>query len=181
MTTTMDTSTLIASSALLLAAAACWTDLRTRRIPNHLVLAGFATGLVLNAGAAGLSGIGRALAGAAVGLALFLPFMLLGGMGGGDVKLMAALGSLVGPGDVVKLALATALAGGVLALLRVLREGRLRATLTGMAGLLSLWFTTGLRPSPELNLSNPSTIRIPYAVAIAAGTMAVVVLPWSRL
>lgn len=166
-------------AALALAAAACWTDLRTRRIPNALVLAGLAAGLALNGRDAGLAGAGTSLAGGAVGLALFLPFMILGGMGGGDVKLMAALGSLLGPTQVVRLALLTALAGGLLALLRAGREGRLGATLSGMAGLLRFWLHTGLRPSPDLNLSNPSTIRIPYAVAIACGMLAVALLPWS--
>ena len=173
--------TAVVTAAWLLSAAACWTDLRARRIPNALVLLGLAAGLFLNARAEGIAGIGSSLLGFAVGLALFLPFMLLGGMGGGDVKLLAALGSLVGPGDVVKLALVAALAGGALALARVAWEGRLRSTLAGMAGLVLFWMSTGLRPSPELNLSNPSTIRIPYAVAIAAGTIGVTLFPWSRL
>lgn len=171
--------TAVVMAAWLVAAAACWTDLRERRIPNALVLLGFAAGLILNARADGIAGIGSSVLGCAVGLALFLPFMLLGGMGGGDVKLLAALGSLVGPGQIVRLAIVAALAGGALALVRVLWEGRLRATLAGMAGLVFLWMTAGIRPSPDLNLSNPRTIRIPYAVAIAAGTFAVTLFQWS--
>jgi len=169
----------ITAAALLLAALACSTDLRSRRIPNALVLSGLIAGLVLNSHVAGLAGVGASLAGAGLGLAMFLPFLLLGGMGGGDVKLMAALGSLVGPAGVVRLALATAILGGVLALARVLWEGRLRETLQGIAGLLWLWASTGLRPSPDLHLGNPATIRVPYAVPIAAGTLLVTLGRWS--
>lgn len=173
--------TAIVAAAWLLSAAACWTDLRARRIPNALVLLGVAAGLFLNARAEGFAGIGSSLLGLAVGLGLFLPFMLLGGMGGGDVKLLAALGSLVGPGDIVRLALVAALAGGAMALVRVACDGRLRSTLASTAGLVLFWMSAGLRPSPVLNLSNPSTIRIPYAVAIAAGTLGLTLFPWSRL
>lgn len=175
----IDDGTHITLTALLLATLACLTDLRSRRIPNALTCLGLAAGLALNARAEGLSGVVSSLGGGLIGLALFLPFMMLGGMGAGDVKLMAALGCLVGPTGILRLALVAALAGGLLALLRVGWEGRLRATLTGMAGLLLFWFSTGLRPSPELHLSNPSTIRIPYAIPIAAGTIVATLGPWS--
>ena len=177
---TTDAGTYIILAAWLLAAAACWTDLLLRRIPNTLVLIGVAAGLALNTLSAGLAGVERSIEGGALGLAVFLPFMVLGGMGAGDVKLMAALGALLGPANVLGLALVAALAGGLLALLRVAWEGRLRATVRGIAELLWFWAHTGLRPSPTLNLSNPGTIRIPYAVPIAAGTVVVTLFQWSR-
>src|SRR5262249_42665906 len=119
------------------------------------------------------------LGGAVLGLALFLPIFMLGGMGGGDVKLMAALGSLVGPMGVLGIALAAALAGGVLALFAAFWSGRLVSTLNGIAELLWLWWCAGVSPSPDLKLGNPATLKIPYALPIAAGTLFVALGHWS--
>jgi len=171
--------TLINSSALILAAAGSVTDLRSRRIPNRLVVVGLVLGAALNARAAGLAGVGSSLAGGSLGLALFLPIFLLGGMGGGDVKLMAALGSMVGPMGIVRIALAAALAGGLLALMAAWWSGRLLSTLNGIAALLWLWWCAGIRPSPDLKLGNPSALKIPYALPIAAGTLFVALGRWS--
>ncbi len=175
----LDNVTLVSLAAFILAIAAGVTDLRSRRIPNRLVLAGLVLGLTLNTRAYGVAGLGSSLAGGGLGLALFLPFFLLGGMGGGDVKLLAALGSLVGPTDILKVALAAALAGGLLALAAAWWSGRLLATLNGVAGLLWFWLTTGVRPSPELSLANRTSLRIPYAIPIAAGTILVALGRWS--
>jgi prepilin peptidase CpaA len=86
-------------------------DLRTRRIPNSLTAAMAALGIGLAAsGASGVS-IGASAAGLALGLALMMPGHLLGATGGGDVKLMGAVGAVVGPGMVVSAFLFTAIAG----------------------------------------------------------------------
>jgi prepilin peptidase CpaA len=79
--------------ALVVALVGCVTDLRTRRIPNALTFSAAATAVVFHGIDAGLAGIGHSLAGLAVGLALFLPLFALRGLGGGDVKLLAALGA----------------------------------------------------------------------------------------
>jgi prepilin peptidase CpaA len=170
---------LIHFAVIMLAGAACITDLRWRRIPNSLVIAGLCLGVVLNLQAAGVRGLGRSVAGAALGLALLLPFYALGGMGAGDVKLLAALGSLLGPGDLLRASLAGALAGGLLALGLAFRRGRLLDTLRSLGRLLSTWATGGIRPSPELSLANPSTLKIPYAVPLAAGACLFVASRWS--
>ena len=175
----LDDATLVSLSAFILAIAAGVTDLRSRRIPNRLVIAGFVLGLTLNACAGGVAGFGWSLAGAGLGLVLFLPFFLLGGMGGGDVKLMAALGSLLGPADILKVALAAAFAGGVLALMVAWWSGRLLATLSGVVGLLWFWWSAGVRPSPDLNLEDRTSIRLPYAIPIATGTILVAMVRWS--
>jgi len=171
--------TLIHSAALTLAVIGSVTDLRSRRIPNHLVATGLALGLALNVQAAGFGGIASSLAGGVLGFTLFLPIFALGGMGGGDVKLMAAFGSLVGPIGVLRIALAAVLAGGLLALFAAWGSGRLMSTLNGVAALLWLWWCAGLRPSADLRLGNPSTLKIPYAVPIAAGTLVVALSHWS--
>ena len=94
---------------------ACAYDLRTRRIPNGLTLGAAALALAFHAIDGGLGGVGTSVAGWLVGGALLVPLFWLGGMGGGDVKLLAALGAWVGPGEVFWVALCSAIAGGVLA------------------------------------------------------------------
>ena len=157
--------------AFILAGIACISDLRSRRIPNALVAIGVVLGLSLNASFAGLRGIGWSLAGGGLGLALFLPFFAFGGMGGGDVKLLAGLGAFLGPREVVGVALAAALTGGLLALAVAVRERRLLETLKGIARLLRSWATLGTEPVPDLSLQNPAALKIPYAVPLAAGAL----------
>ena len=125
------------------------SDLAWRRIPNVLVLAGLllALGLHWRLGGGGAL-LGQGLAGASVGMLLFLPMYVLGGMAAGDVKLLAMAGSFVGPWQALQLALLSAMAGGVLAL-AMLQLARWRGSKAG---------------------------GMPYALAIAAGTFASVAL-----
>ena len=164
--------------ALLLAAIACASDLRARRIPNSVVLLGFALGLTGNLLIAGPVGIGSSLAGGVVGLVLFLPFFVLGGMGGGDVKLMGALGSIVGPWSILQLALAAAGVGGCCALIVAVWSGRLGEILRNIARLFGFWARHGLLPSPEQSLETPGALKIPYAVPILIGTLFITLGGW---
>jgi prepilin peptidase CpaA len=141
-------------------------DLRTRRIPNGLTaaMAGIGVGLA----ASGVSGISLAAAfvGFALGLALMLPGHLLGATGAGDVKLMAAVGAIVGPGMVVSAFLFTAVAGGVLAVIVAVRRQRLSATIAGTARLVS----TPREAREELKSATPCS-RFAYGPAIAVGSL----------
>ena len=105
------------SALLLLLAIALLSDLQDRRIPNVLVVIGLVTGVALQTWFAGLSGIMIAGTGACVGLLCFLPFYVSGGMGAGDVKLMAMCGAFLGPLYVVLAAVASLTVGGVLGIL----------------------------------------------------------------
>ncbi len=160
--------------AMAIAAAATVTDLRSRTVPNRLTAAGAALGLCLNFWTAGTAGLGRSIAGAAAGFCLFLPFFLLGGMGGGDVKLMGALGACAGALLIVQTALAASIAGALLALAVAAKSGLMRRTLANTGRLLARWARRGPRPDPELNLDAPGVLSIPYAVPIAAGLFFVV-------
>ena len=101
--------------ALLIGCAACVTDLQSRRIPNWLTFGAAAAALVFHTAAPTGGGLMFAAAGWLVGaLILFLPFALRG-LGGGDVKLVAALGAWLGPANVIWLALYAGVAGGVMA------------------------------------------------------------------
>ena len=152
-----------------LLAAACATDLRARRIPNALAAAVLVLGLVravmplavhgVDPGAPALS---SALFGSGVGLAVWLPLYVLGVLGAGDVKLFAAAAAWLGPHALLPASMYAALAGGVLGLAwmaaRVLRRPQLALTLPASA----------TRPTGV-----PDT-RIPYALAITAGVLAVI-------
>lgn len=159
------------AGALTIAAAAAVTDVRSARIPNLLTVAGVLLGLAAHATWAQGAGLAASALGAAAGLAVFFPFFALGGMGGGDVKLMAALGAWVGWRDVVSTALYAAVAGGVLAVAISLAKGYLATAMGNLGRLARWWRTVGLRPEPSLTLAHGRGPRVPYAVPILAGLM----------
>jgi prepilin peptidase CpaA len=156
-------------AAMLVALAACGTDLRSRRVPNVLTLGAALAGAGYHLLDGGWSGLGTSAAGWAVGLLVFLPLFLLRGLGGGDVKLLAALGAWLGPSQTLWLALFTAVAGGPIAVLVALWKGYLRQAFGNLWGLLMFWRVAGLRPHPTLTLESSGAPRLPYAVPIAAG------------
>lgn len=160
-----------------ISAVACLTDLRTRRIPNALTFGAAGVGLVFAGATTGWVGLGSALAGWAVGCALFLPWFLLGGMGAGDVKLLAALGVWLGPSMAFWMAIYAGLAGGPLAVCVALAHGYLKESLVNLWCLLMFWRVSGVRPMPELTLRTARSPRLPYAIPIAAGALAAV---WLR-
>jgi prepilin peptidase CpaA len=139
-------------------------DLRTRRVPNALNLLLAALGLTL--AATGWSGVTAwaAAAGCVVGLALMLPGFLFGATGAGDVKLFAAMGTLVGPGPIVRAFVFTAIAGGLLALAFAASRGILRRTLGRTATLVASGGANA--DAIEAPIANN---RFPYAPAIAVG------------
>ena len=165
----------------LLLAAAVWHDLRSHRIPNRLVVSGFLLGLTLNGllpqlatlppGQMGGLGWGSSLLGAAAGLAVLLPMYLMRALGAGDVKLMAVVGAFVGPEAVLGAAVATLVAGGVLALAAALHGRVAGLMLRNVRTLLtSSVVQLGSGGSPQVPALAQSAGKLPYAVAIAAGT-----------
>jgi len=148
--------------------AMAW-DVRTRRIPNWLTLgaAGVALGYALFSG--GLSGLGFAVGGWLVGAALFFPLFALGGMGAGDVKLLAALGAWLGPVDAVWLAIFASIAGGAMAVVVSMYHGYLGQAGTNMWFMLTHWRAAGVQPIPGLTLSDARAPRLAYAIPIGIG------------
>jgi prepilin peptidase CpaA len=155
--------------ALAVGLTACATDLKSRRIPNVLTFGASVGALAFHAITMGWAGLGESAAGWLVGLALFLPFFVLRGIGGGDVKLVAALGAWVGPGQALWLGLWSAIAGGPLALLVALSRGYTRQAIRNVWSLLTFWRVQGLRPHPGLTLDAPGSPRLPYALPITVG------------
>lgn len=158
-----------ATMALGVALTACVTDVRSRRIPNVLTLGGAAAALVFHAVTAEGAGIGTAAMGWLVGTAVFLPFFLLGGMGAGDVKLMAALGAWLGPAEAFAIAIYASLAGGVLALGVALATGYLRTALRNVGRLLKFWWLVGPRPMAGMTLEQSKSPRVAFAIPICCG------------
>ena len=146
-------------------------DIRTRRIPNALTatIAGVGIGFAA-AGISHVSLVGAVL-GMALGLVLMLPGHVLGATGAGDVKLMAAVGAVVGPLLIVKAFLFTAVAGGVLAIVVATGRRRLTATLAGTARMIA---TPG-DARHEIKTAVPAS-RFAYGPAIAIGSVLAVLL-----
>ena len=142
-------------------------DLYTRRVPNLLTFG--VTVLGVTCAAVGITGLSivSALGGFALGLALMLPGHLIGATGAGDVKLFAALGTLLGPSRTGSAFVYTALAGGVLAVIVARRRRRLRATMERTATLVS----SGGRNVAEIESTSQNN-RFAYAPAIALGAFA---------
>jgi prepilin peptidase CpaA len=164
-----------AVAALCVGIAACVTDLRARRIPNVLTFGAAGVAVAAHGYVDGWPGVLTAMGGWGAGVAVFLPFFLLGGMGAGDVKLLAALGAWLGPREALWLAIYASLAGGVVALLIALGHGYLGTALRNVRGLLTYWWLVGPRPMPGLTLDRGAGApRIAYAVPIFLGTIATI-------
>jgi len=161
-----------------LVAQAAITDLALRKIPNVLILSGLLLALTLHL----LAGppwapLSHWLAGALAGFFLFLPLYLLHGMAAGDVKLMAMVGSFVGPWPAVKIAALSYLIGGLMALAMMLFSGRWRQGTRNLV-LICKPLLLRLLGVPLLPVPMPpaaSAGGVPYGVAIALGTAGVIV------
>lgn len=166
----LTTEFVYAASSVLCAAVGAAYDIISRRIPNLLTLPAIALGLLLHFSLGGWGELGAsALAGLICG-GIFLIFYLAGGMGAGDVKLMAAVGCIAGLSPVVSLLICTSFAGGIMALIFALYRRRLKETLVNVLALAVHHKSEGLAPHPDLNLGNAQTLRLPYGLAIAAGS-----------
>lgn len=171
-----------ASMAALLAclAAAVACDLRMRRVPNQLVLVGIAAALLLHlAGPARLAGpqAWAPLAGLLAGGLLLMPLYLLRACGAGDVKLMAMAGAYLGPAGAASAVVCTLIAGGALSLVFMLGRGVAARTLANLQFMVANWARRartghGIRIEPLAQ----TAARLPYAAAIALGTLAALAL-----
>jgi prepilin peptidase CpaA len=146
-------------------------DIHSRRIPNWLVLPFLAAGVVANTASHGMKGLGQSMGGIALAAAVTGILCWLRGMGMGDLKLCAAVGGWIGPGQLGTALVATGIAGGVLALIWAACHRSLGASLEGVSDLVSAFWTKGVHPHPNWVLDNPSARAMPYAPAIAIGTI----------
>jgi prepilin peptidase CpaA len=164
-----------ALGALFISLVAVIVDVKSARIPNWLTGGGLLVGLGLHVCFAGWSGLEMAAAAAlAGGGVLFLPF-LVGGIGGGDVKLMAAASAWVGIHHALALIFATAIAGGVFAIGYIAFRRRTSDTLSRVWQLCRFHLLFGIRPHPDVSEPLADSIHFPYSLAVAAGTVFVLV------
>ena len=156
---------------LVVVAIATFTDLRSRRIPNWLVLPFLLVGIIVSTGIHGWTGLAQSLEGIGLGGLLFGILYWMGGMGMGDVKLVAAIGAWIGPSQLGFALVITGIAGGIMALCWAVAGGFLGELFSGTGELIFGMKERGMRTPPELVLSNPATRKLPYAPAIAIGTL----------
>jgi prepilin peptidase CpaA len=150
----------------LFAAIAAFTDWRSRRIPNWLTIGGLMLGILANSVTRGWPGAKDSLLGAALGLAVLLPFVLTRSLGAGDWKMVGALGAFLGPSRLITVLFATVLVAGLMALVLVIWKRRMGQTLRNIARMLGAVFSFHL-PGPEVSLDNPEALKIPFGIAAA--------------
>lgn len=148
--------------------AAIYTDLRWSRIPNWLTFSAMGIGILIHTSIGGLQGALSSLAGLGVGMGLFLLPYVCKAIGAGDVKLMATIGSILGPFGALSVAALSVLAGGVYALGAMGYQWGLVATSRKLAfATYGAFVTSGATGVGNLQL--PFKLR--YGLAIAAGTL----------
>jgi prepilin peptidase CpaA len=147
-----------------------WTDWRSRRIPNWLTVPALLLGIATNSFAMGWTGAKDSLLGAGLGLGLLLPFVLVRSLGGGDWKLVGALGAFLGPPRLLAVLLATILVAGLMAVVLIVWKKRVGQTLRNLAHMVAALFTLHL-PGTEVSLDNPESLKIPFGVAVAVAVV----------
>ncbi|GHH97575.1 A24 family peptidase [Neobacillus kokaensis] len=150
-----------------------YTDIKSRKILNIVTLPTILIGLIYHISTTGFEGFLLSGKGFLVGLGLLLIPYLLEGMGAGDVKLMAAIGSLMGASFVFHSFIYTALIGGVIAILLIIKQ-------RGFINLIKSFFYSIIFMRGNLgSILNPkdehSSISFPYGVAIVLGTLCTLV------
>jgi prepilin peptidase CpaA len=152
-----------------LAIVITYMDVRYRRIPNKLVLVALVGGLALNTIFDGTHGLLLSLGGLALAFGLMFFLHVFGTMGAGDVKLFAAIGSIVGASMVLPTLLVVALTGGLLAICKMVYARRVGATMFGV-----FQFFYGLLPGqtvPRFDIPADRSYTLPYAVPICFGSL----------
>jgi prepilin peptidase CpaA len=162
------------SVAIAVAIVACTFDLQSRRIPNVLTFGAALAAVLIFLFTGGVWAAGWSIAGWTVAAALWLPLYARRGMGAGDVKLIAALGAWLGPGDAVRLSLFAAIAGAAFAVAVAIARRCLTRTWSNVRLLLAHWRVNGLTPLSGLTLATSDSPRLAYAVPILVGTMAAI-------
>ena len=167
----MTSDTIVPIVLIAATTAAAIVDLGTRRVPNALTASMAAVGIGLAAASLGRVGLAASLAGSLLGIALMLPGHVLGATGAGDVKLLAAAGAFLGPAATVRAFIATAIAGGAIAVVVAVRRRRARLTVGNTVGLI-----VGRSTRSDVENERAGN-RFAYAPAIAIG-VTVVAIGW---
>ncbi len=152
-----------------LAGWAGWLDWRTRKIPNWLTVPALLVGLVMSA-ALGRPGLKSSLEGTGICLAILLPFVLMRALGAGDWKLMGALGAFLGFYPVIVVLIGTILIAGLMSVVEVIRQRKVRETLRNLWMLFVAYSTFHVSGARAITLDNPGLLKIPFGVAAGLST-----------
>lgn len=144
---------------LAFSAACAYTDLRSREIPNALTVTGALAGFAFHGWRAGWAGLGFAAIGFGAAFGIYLVFFLLRGRGGGDVKMMAALGAILGWSNWLLLFVLTSVLGGVVALIVIVSRGRVRETGKNLLNL------------GQQRIGGPGSLALPHAPVVAVAAL----------
>jgi prepilin peptidase CpaA len=148
------------------------TDLKVRRIPNAVLFPALMTSFFLSSIAGGVSGLADSIAGLIVGVLMLMPLHILGRMGAGDIKLLGVVGSVLGAWGAIVAGLATMMAGGILGATYILWSLAKPAVISRISDMARrpTGSVTAAGNAPSIQTARAT--EIPYAVAIAAGTVA---------
>jgi prepilin peptidase CpaA len=155
---------------VLIVCGAAWSDVRSRRIPNRLTIAGLLIALSLRV-LLGLVPLWQGVLGAVLALGISTVLFALGILGGGDAKLLTAVGAFLGPAGFVGALAISCIAGAVLALADAARRGVLLLLLMHLIEILSFWRAFG-KGGHGRRLSTPGALTVPFGLAIAIGAIA---------
>ena len=156
--------------------AGVWFDVRENRLPNRLTVPALLGALLVRA-AWGMDPLQSGLLAATAAFAVALPFYLVGGLGAGDVKFLAAVGAFLGLPKLPTALLVMALVGGLMAIVAIVRHRVFRRTLNNLYAIMltfgSKTFTgwKGRESEALLTVNSPGALTVPYGVAIAAGAL----------
>jgi prepilin peptidase CpaA len=160
------------NAVIAFAVAAAAGDVWSRKIPRWFTVAGFFAGLLFHWRYGGLV---DSLEAAFLAFVIGIFFFSIGAIGGGDVKLITALGAMLGLHPWMMAMQVAVLAAAVMAVIQVVRRGAVRRTVHNMGSILHNVATRGFTAHPEVNVRNPMTIRSPFGVAAAIGVIAAVI------
>ena len=157
--------------AMTVALVAGFIDYRSRRIPNWLTVSGAVMGIIFQMQTTGLHGIRLSIEGMLLALTCLLPLVLLRAMGAGDWKLMGAIGAILGPGLMLFVLAGAIFLSGIMAIVMVVRAGKVKETMMNVFVLVQGFLSFGLRELPEITLDNPDLMKLPFGVAAGLATV----------
>jgi prepilin peptidase CpaA len=165
---------------LLVVLVAAVYDFRYRRIPNWLVLSGLLLGLIVNTFLFEWAGLGRSLLGVGLACLIYFPLYLLRGMGAGDVKLMAAVGAIVGWTAWIGIFFFTAIVGGMAAVALLASRSQLKRGFSSAGYLLVqlLSFRLPYARREDLDVKSEKSVKLPHGVMIAWGSVLFLAAGW---
>jgi prepilin peptidase CpaA len=167
----MQTAQIVWALTLALTFSAGLLDWRSRRIPNLLTVPGLLVGVTVHTMLSGWHGTLFALEGAGLALVLLLAPVLTRVLGAGDWKLMGAVGAFLGPVLMLFVLFGSIFAAGLMALVHMMRAGRVVQTFRNMIVLARGVFAFGIKPNPKMSLDNATLMRLPFGVAVALATL----------